>query len=52
MDSGDKEEIKKFMGRTVRVTKQHNEDIKELLRFGLPQIIYVIPILQDYLEFR
>lgn len=38
-DIGDTEGIKKFMGRTVRITQQHNDDVKELLRLmGVPVV--------------
>eukprot|EP00051_Salpingoeca_urceolata_P034543 m.25646 g.25646 ORF g.25646 m.25646 type:complete len:465 (+) comp7948_c0_seq2:229-1623(+) len=38
-ESGDAETVEKFSRRTVRVTKQHNEDCKELLRLmGVPYI--------------
>ncbi|CEM31007.1 unnamed protein product [Vitrella brassicaformis CCMP3155] len=36
-EAGDKEEVKKFTGRTVKVTKQHNDDVKHLLKLmGIP----------------
>ncbi|OVA16596.1 XPG/Rad2 endonuclease [Macleaya cordata] len=39
IESGDKEEIEKFSKRTVKVTKQHNEDCKKLLRLmGVPLV--------------
>ncbi|KAF6135143.1 hypothetical protein GIB67_035214 [Kingdonia uniflora] len=37
--TGDKEDIEKFSKRTVKVTKQHNEDCKKILRLmGVPVI--------------
>ncbi|KAD3068766.1 hypothetical protein E3N88_36646 [Mikania micrantha] len=39
IQSGNKEEIEKFSKRTVKVTRQHNEDCKKLLRLmGVPVI--------------
>ncbi|KAF7818043.1 flap endonuclease 1 isoform X2 [Senna tora] len=39
METGNKEDIEKFSKRTVKVTKQHNEDCKKLLRLmGVPVI--------------
>ncbi|XP_073106808.1 flap endonuclease 1 isoform X2 [Elaeis guineensis] len=39
IEAGDKEGIEKFSKRTVKVTKQHNEDCKRLLRLmGVPVI--------------
>lgn len=39
IEKGDKEEIKKFTTRTVKVTKEHNEDVKTLLRLmGVPVV--------------
>ncbi|WCJ26819.1 Flap endonuclease 1 [Euphorbia peplus] len=39
VESGNKEDIEKFSKRTVKVTKQHNEDCKRLLRLmGVPVI--------------
>lgn len=39
LETGNKEEIEKFSKRTVKVTKQHNEDCKKLLRLmGVPVI--------------
>lgn len=39
MKAGNKEDIEKFSKRTVKVTKQHNEDCKKLLRLmGVPVI--------------
>ncbi|XP_020243981.1 flap endonuclease 1-A isoform X1 [Asparagus officinalis] len=39
IETGDKVEIEKFSKRTVKVTKQHNEDCKKLLRLmGVPVI--------------
>ncbi|KAG6663072.1 flap endonuclease 1 isoform X1 [Carya illinoinensis] len=39
METGNKEDIEKFSKRTVKVTKQHNEDCKRLLRLmGVPVI--------------
>ncbi|XP_020100185.1 flap endonuclease 1-A isoform X1 [Ananas comosus] len=39
IEAGDKESIEKFSKRTVKVTKQHNEDCKRLLRLmGVPII--------------
>ncbi|GLT38577.1 hypothetical protein SLA2020_128190 [Shorea laevis] len=39
MEAGNKEDIEKFSKRTVKVTKQHNEDCKKLLRLmGVPVI--------------
>ncbi|XP_058076520.1 flap endonuclease 1 isoform X2 [Magnolia sinica] len=39
IETGDKGEIEKFSKRTVKVTKQHNEDCKRLLRLmGVPVI--------------
>ncbi|XP_072954351.1 flap endonuclease 1-A [Typha angustifolia] len=39
IETGDKEGIEKFSKRTVKVTKQHNEDCKRLLRLmGVPVI--------------
>ncbi|KAK9086177.1 hypothetical protein Syun_028571 [Stephania yunnanensis] len=39
IETGDKEDIEKFSKRTVKVTKQHNEDCKKLLRLmGVPVI--------------
>jgi len=36
---GDQEQIKKFMGRTVKVTKEHNEDVKKLFHLmGVPVV--------------
>lgn len=38
-ETGNKEDIEKFSKRTVKVTKQHNEDCKKLLRLmGVPVI--------------
>ena len=38
-ESGDKEGIEKFSKRTIRVTKEHNEDCKKLLKLmGIPVI--------------
>ncbi|PKA62945.1 Flap endonuclease 1-A [Apostasia shenzhenica] len=39
VEEGNKDEIEKFSKRTVKVTKQHNEDCKQLLRLmGVPII--------------
>ncbi|XP_048225769.1 flap endonuclease 1 [Ricinus communis] len=39
VETGNKEDIEKFSKRTVKVTKQHNEDCKRLLRLmGVPVI--------------
>ncbi|KAG4126887.1 hypothetical protein ERO13_D10G183600v2 [Gossypium hirsutum] len=39
METGNKEDIEKFSKRTVKVTRQHNEDCKRLLRLmGVPVI--------------
>ncbi|XP_024020380.1 flap endonuclease 1 isoform X1 [Morus notabilis] len=39
METGNKEDIEKFSKRTVKVTKQHNEDCKRLLKLmGVPVI--------------
>ncbi|KAI4349850.1 hypothetical protein L6164_010398 [Bauhinia variegata] len=39
VEAGNKEDIEKFSKRTVKVTKQHNEDCKRLLRLmGVPVI--------------
>lgn len=39
METGNKEDIEKFSKRTVKVTKQHNDDCKKLLRLmGVPVI--------------
>ncbi|KAK7344312.1 hypothetical protein VNO77_13770 [Canavalia gladiata] len=39
METANKEEIEKFSKRTVKVTKQHNEDCKRLLRLmGVPVV--------------
>ncbi|KAA8536680.1 hypothetical protein F0562_029158 [Nyssa sinensis] len=39
LETGNKEEIEKFSKRTVKVTKQHNDDCKKLLRLmGVPVI--------------
>ncbi|GLT45402.1 hypothetical protein SLA2020_192350 [Shorea laevis] len=39
VESGSKEDIEKYSKRTVKVTKQHNEDCKRLLRLmGVPVI--------------
>lgn len=39
IESGDKEAIEKFAKRTIRVTPQHNEDCKRLLKLmGIPVI--------------
>ncbi|XP_078446863.1 5'-3' exonuclease family protein isoform X1 [Wolffia australiana] len=39
LEDGDKESIEKFSKRTVKVTKQHNEDCKRLLRLmGVPVV--------------
>lgn len=39
METGDKDEIEKYSKRTVKVTKQHNEDCKKLLRLmGVPVV--------------
>ncbi|KAH7571225.1 hypothetical protein JRO89_XS04G0002800 [Xanthoceras sorbifolium] len=39
VDAGNKEDIEKFSKRTVKVTKQHNEDCKRLLRLmGVPVV--------------
>eukprot|EP01068_Selenidium_serpulae_P008981 Selendium_serpulae@DN5123_c0_g1_i1.p1 len=39
VEKGDKDEIKKFTSRTVKVTKEHNEDVKTLLRLiGIPVV--------------
>lgn len=39
IESGDKEAIEKFAKRTIRVTRQHNEDCKRLLTLmGIPVI--------------
>eukprot|EP00922_Rhytidocystis_sp_ex-Travisia-forbesii_P063415 GHVS01094352.1.p1 GENE.GHVS01094352.1~~GHVS01094352.1.p1 ORF type:complete len:450 (+),score=74.81 GHVS01094352.1:141-1490(+) len=36
---GDMEEVRKQIGRTVKVTKQHNEEVKKLLGFmGIPVV--------------
>jgi flap endonuclease-1 len=38
-EAGDQEEVNKFSRRLVKVTKQHNDDCKELLRLmGVPVI--------------
>jgi flap endonuclease-1 len=38
--AGDLEQVKKMQGRTVRVTKQQNEDVKELLTLmGIPVVL-------------
>ncbi|GER47378.1 flap endonuclease 1 [Striga asiatica] len=43
LETGNKEDIEKFSKRTVKVTKQHNEDCKKLLRLmGVP-VIEVAP---------
>ncbi|KAK8638582.1 hypothetical protein V6N13_137000 [Hibiscus sabdariffa] len=44
METGNKEDIEKFSKRTVKVTKQHNEDCKRLLRLmGVPVIeVYAV----------
>ncbi|XVE63188.1 hypothetical protein DITRI_Ditri06bG0180200 [Diplodiscus trichospermus] len=44
MEIGNKEDIEKFSKRTVKVTKQHNEDCKRLLRLmGVPVIeVYAV----------
>ncbi|KAK4402073.1 Flap endonuclease 1 [Sesamum angolense] len=39
LETGNKEDIEKFSKRTVKVTKQHNEDCKKLLKLmGVPVI--------------
>ncbi|KAK2966200.1 hypothetical protein RJ640_008766 [Escallonia rubra] len=39
LETGNKEDIEKFSKRTVKVTKQHNDDCKKLLRLmGVPVI--------------
>lgn len=39
IETGDKEDIEKFSKRTVKVTKQHNDDCKKLLRLmGVPVV--------------
>ncbi|RZC48844.1 hypothetical protein C5167_017268 [Papaver somniferum] len=39
IESGDKEDIEKFSKRTVKVTKQHNDDCKVLLQLmGIPVV--------------
>ncbi|XP_052192117.1 flap endonuclease 1 isoform X1 [Diospyros lotus] len=39
LETGNKEDIEKFSKRTVKVTKQHNEDCKKILRLmGVPII--------------
>jgi flap endonuclease-1 len=39
-EKGDNETVKKIMGRTVRVTKKHNEDVQELMRLmGCPVVM-------------
>lgn len=39
METGDKDEIEKYSKRTVKVTRQHNEDCKKLLRLmGVPVV--------------
>ncbi|XP_044467035.1 flap endonuclease 1 isoform X2 [Mangifera indica] len=39
VEAGNKEDIEKFSKRTVKVTKQHNEDCKRLLRLmGVPVV--------------
>ncbi|KAL4387045.1 hypothetical protein GQ457_09G024900 [Hibiscus cannabinus] len=39
MESGNQEDIEKFSKRTVKVTRQHNEDCKQLLRLmGVPVV--------------
>ncbi|XWS64389.1 hypothetical protein CRYUN_Cryun05aG0000700 [Craigia yunnanensis] len=49
METGNKEDIEKFSKRTVKVTKQHNEDCKRLLRLmGVP----VIEVSFHYLSVR
>ncbi|XP_059652190.1 flap endonuclease 1 isoform X2 [Cornus florida] len=44
IETGNKEEIEKFSKRTVKVTKQHNDDCKRLLRLmGVPVIeVYAV----------
>ncbi|KAL9258692.1 Flap endonuclease 1-like protein [Drosera capensis] len=44
LESGSKEDIEKFSKRTVKVTPQHNEDCKKLLRLmGVPVIeVYAV----------
>ncbi|XVE89485.1 hypothetical protein DITRI_Ditri20bG0000700 [Diplodiscus trichospermus] len=44
VETGNKEDIEKFSKRTVKVTKQHNEDCKQLLRLmGVPVIeVYAV----------
>eukprot|EP00922_Rhytidocystis_sp_ex-Travisia-forbesii_P063401 GHVS01094336.1.p1 GENE.GHVS01094336.1~~GHVS01094336.1.p1 ORF type:complete len:428 (+),score=70.48 GHVS01094336.1:50-1285(+) len=38
-ETGDMEEVRKQLGRTVKVTKQHNEEVKKLLGFmGIPVV--------------
>ena len=38
-ESGDQQEVDKYSRRLVKVTKQHNDDCKELLRLmGIPVI--------------
>uniref|UniRef100_A0A0G4FIY1 Flap endonuclease 1 n=1 Tax=Chromera velia CCMP2878 TaxID=1169474 RepID=A0A0G4FIY1_9ALVE len=38
-EAGNKDDIKKFIGRTVHVTRKHNEDIKRLLALmGIPVV--------------
>eukprot|EP00922_Rhytidocystis_sp_ex-Travisia-forbesii_P063407 GHVS01094342.1.p1 GENE.GHVS01094342.1~~GHVS01094342.1.p1 ORF type:complete len:443 (+),score=61.17 GHVS01094342.1:129-1457(+) len=38
-DAGDMDEVRKQIGRTVKVTKQHNEDVKRLLGLmGIPVV--------------
>ncbi|KAI3830875.1 hypothetical protein MKW92_050983 [Papaver armeniacum] len=39
IETGDKDDIEKFSKRTVKVTKQHNDDCKKLLRLmGVPVV--------------
>jgi len=39
-EKGDNEKVKKIMGRTVRVTKKHNEDVQTLMRLmGCPVVM-------------
>ncbi|THG23564.1 hypothetical protein TEA_015352 [Camellia sinensis var. sinensis] len=44
LETGNKEEIEKFSKRTVKVTKQHNDDCKRLLKLmGVPVIeVYAV----------
>ena len=44
MQTGTAEDVAKYSKRTVRVTREHNDDCKRLLQLmGIP-IVYVCPV--------